>query len=135
MQNSEGRAQYQYNYNQNNAGHAEAKLDQVGAGTGVFSRRTTGWKCQAVKAGESTCLDASGKIVGRVLTNSKGEATVTDNNGVVVGRGKANKINDEQYEVVLSEGMALASTKQLKEYDCFNGWLDEQLPSNHLVIT
>lgn len=118
--NKKGAAQYKYDIEQGNDGTAQADLNQVGAGSGVFSRRTTGWKCQAVKDGESTCLDSNGKIVGKVMTNSQGDATVVDNNGVVVGRGKVNKINEEQYEVVVSDGLALAKTEQLKEYDCFS---------------
>lgn len=96
-----------------------ANLDQVGAGTGVLAQRTTGWKCTAEKDGQSGCVDANGKQVGKVITREDGTATVIDNNGLVKGTGKVVKVSDQEYQVVVSDGLMLATTKKLVERDCY----------------
>jgi hypothetical protein len=97
----------------------QANLDQVGAGSGVLAQRTTGWKCTAEKDGQSNCVDANGKQVGKVITREDGTATVIDNNGLVKGTGKVVKVSDQEYQVVVSDGLMLATTKKLVERDCY----------------
>jgi hypothetical protein len=117
--NGKGAGQYNYQLTDNNDGTSDVSLNKVGSPSGAFAPKTDGWKCTAVKDGESICRDSNGKIVGKVMTNAKGDATVVDKNGVAVGRGKINKISDEKYEVVIMEGLALAKTERIQTYDCF----------------
>lgn len=118
--NSEGASQYKYTMSQTDGNEGVAELNQVGGGSGVFDRQVKGWKCTAVKDGESVCRDNNGKIVGKVSVNSQGDASVTDMNGVVIGRGKVNKISEQEYEVEVMEGVALAKTNTITQYDCYN---------------
>lgn len=133
--NTKGQAQYTYKIDQNaETGQGNAQIDQVGDASGVFDRRMSGWKCTAVKDGESVCMDANGKIVGKVISNANGDATVIDNNGVVVGRGRVIKKSEQEYEVVVSDGLAVAKTTKMYTQDCFAEVSTDPKPTEKIVI-